>query len=100
MDDKNQKIKAKKPAKKIASKKKSPGKKNDKFFNRIKEFLNEKKIEILSKYAPRENNNRQTTETEEGISPPQKPSIVLTPGAQFEYENPEKVNVVDLRNPK
>ena len=77
----------------------------EQFFNNLQTTLrtatdSEKKIEILSKYAPRENNNRQTTETEEGISPPQKPSIVLTPGAQFEYENPEKVNVVDLRNPK
>ncbi len=49
------------------------------------------KIDILKKYAPKENRETEDrTQTSGGI--------ILPPGAQFEAANPEKVNIVDLRN--
>lgn len=71
----------------------------EQFFNNLQTALrtapdSEKKIKILSRYAPRENESEKNASAKK-----QSPAgIILPPGAQFEQENPEKVNIVDLRN--
>lgn len=71
----------------------------EQFFNNLQTALrtapdSEEKITILSQYAPRENESEKNASAKK-----QSPAgIILPPGAQFEQENPEKVNVVDLRN--
>lgn len=73
----------------------------EQFFNNLQTALrtapdSEQKITILSQYAPRENES----EKNESAKKQSPAGIILPPSARFEQENPEKVNIVDLRNQK
>src|SRR3989344_6063818 len=69
------------------------------FFNNLENALRivrdgEDKNDILKERgSAKELSKKEGTEEKS-----QKPNIVLTPGANFEIENPEKANIVDLRN--
>lgn len=69
-------------------------KENEKIRELVAKSLTAQKIKIITEKATKE----QLDAWGDLINTKSKPNIILTPGAQFEAENPEKANIVDLRN--